>query len=265
MDRLLARLERRLGRFAIPNIIAYIVGGMALVWVLARTKPEFLDAIALNMHAVARGQVWRLVTFLFVPPDSALSSPLWMMLSLYFTWWVGSSLEQHWGSFKLNVYYLIGALATIAAAVLFGADSSQWLSGSLFLAFATLFPDVTILVFFVLPVRVKWLGILSGLTLMFLMARGPWATRGAIGASLLTYAVFFAGHWRETLRGRRVMAHQAARRVSFAPPPPAAATGGRACAICGAREADGADIRVCSCEKCGGKPRTLCLEHARSH
>jgi hypothetical protein len=264
MDRLLARLERRFGRYAIPNLISYIVGGMFIVWVLARTKGEFLDAIDLDMHAVARGEVWRLVTFLFIPPDFAQSSVLWMLVGLYFTWWVGSSLEEHWGSFRLGVYYFVGALATIAAAAAFGADSMPWLNASLFLAFATLFPDATILVFFVLPVKVKWLGILAALG-MALAALGPWPTRGAIGAAAFTYALFFAGHWRQELRGQVTMARQASRRASLAPPPDASPSGGRVCAVCGAREADGADIRVCSCEKCGGKPRTLCLEHARNH
>ena len=260
MDRLLARLERHIGRYAIPNLIVFVVGGMAMVWVLSQSRPEFIGALTLDMGRVRQGQVWRLVTFLFIPPRS---SPIWVLVNLYFTWWVGSSLEQHWGSFKFNVYYSIGALGTIAAALIAGASSNTWLDSSLFLAFATIFPDVTILLFFILPIRVKWLGIIAagGIGLAFVL--GDWGTRASIIAALSNYVLFFGGHWRQLWRQRGVAVRQRARREQLRSNTPV--FGQRTCAVCGAREADGADIRVCSCEKCGGQPRSLCLEHARNH
>ena len=166
MEKLLARLERRFGRFAIHNLIGVIVGGMAVVWVLSLLKPEFQSRLVLDVDAVRRGQVWRLVTFLFIPPPS---SPMWVLINLYFTWWVGNSLEQRWGHFKFNAYYLIGALGTVIAAVVAGPATNYWLDASLFLAFATVFPDVQILLFFVIPIRVKWLGILAA---VFMAVRG---------------------------------------------------------------------------------------------
>ena len=260
MDRLLARLERRIGRYAIPNLIAYVVGGMAVVWVLSQLRPEVVGRLALDMDAVGRGQVWRLVTFLLIPPRM---SPLWLLVNLYFTWWVGSSLEQHWGSFKFNVYYFIGAIGTIAAALAVGPTSNTWLDSSLFLAFATIFPDVTILLFFILPIKVKWLGIIAAIGIAVAAALGDWGIRASIIAALVNYILFFAGHWRDVLRQRGVAVRQKARQEQFRSNVPV--FGQRSCAICGAREADGVDIRVCSCEKCGGQPRSLCLEHARNH
>jgi hypothetical protein len=259
MDRLLARLERSLGRFAIPNLIFYVVGGMALVWAMSFARPGLEARLVLDLGAVRRGEVWRLVTFLFLP---LRSSPLWMMVNLYFIGWVGSSLEQHWGAFKFNVYYFTGALAEIVAAYFTGEATNVWLNdASLLLAFATLFPDVEILLFFVLPVRVKWLGILAAAPMALLAFKGGWATRASIFASLTGYALFFSGHWWSAWRARgRAIRRGAERREQSA-----AGFGRRVCAICGAQEADGADIRVCSCEKCGNKPRCLCLEHARNH
>jgi len=238
----------------------YIVGGMAMVWVLSTLRPGFLGHLALDMRAVRRGEVWRLVTFLFIPPPSR---PLWILINLYFTWWVGSSLEDKWGSFKFNAYYLIGAVCTIVASVVAGPTTNVWLDASLFLAFATVFPDVTILLLFILPIRVKWLGILAAIGIAFAAATEGWGVRAAIAAALVNYGLFFGEHWFATWRGQRVVQQQKARRVEFEPAAPV--FGQRTCAICGAREADGADIRVCSCEKCGGTPRTLCLAHARSH
>jgi hypothetical protein len=261
MERLLARLERRLGRYAIPNLMAYVVGGMAILWVLSRSRPEALERLELDFAAVRRGEVWRLLTFAIIPPES---SPIWMMMNLYFMWWVGSSLDQHWGHFKFNVYYFAGVAGAIGAAALTGHASNFWLNDvALLLAFATLFPDVEILLFFVLPIKVKWLGIVSALPMAYAFAVGGFGTRASIVASLVGYVLFFSGHWYGALRRREVAVRQKARRVELDASVPV--FGHRQCAICGAREADGVDIRVCSCEKCGGKQRALCLEHARNH
>jgi hypothetical protein len=261
MERLLARLERRLGRYAIPNLILFVIAGMAMVFVLSLQRPEVVDRLELDMYAVRHGQYWRLVTFLIIPP----SGTTWLLLNLYFMWWIGSSLEQHWGSFKFNVYYFTGAAGAIVAAAITGYGTNLWLNdASLLLAFATLFPDVEILLFFILPIRVKWLGMLTAAPMLYFLAVGGWGMRASILASFAGYLLFFTGHWWSLLRRERVVARQRIRRAQFesgAPP----AFGARVCAICGAREVDDVDIRVCSCEKCGNKPRTLCLEHARNH
>src|SRR5215472_8357018 len=97
MDRLLARLERRLGRYALPNLIFYVVGGMVVIWLLSFSRPEAVVRLTLDVRAIVhRREFWRLVTFLFVP----LGSGYMAALGMYFTWWVGSSLEQHWGAFR---------------------------------------------------------------------------------------------------------------------------------------------------------------------
>src|SRR5580700_1127569 len=164
MDRLLARLERTIGRFAIPNLIVFVVGAMGVVWLLEQVRPGLEDRIDLDMSAVLHGEVWRLVTFLAIPPPW---SPWWVLIGLYFAWWVGSSLEQHWGAFRFNVYYLTGAVATIASAVVVVGGTNLFLNTSLFLAFATLFPDVSVLLMFILPIRVKWLGLASAAYLAY--------------------------------------------------------------------------------------------------
>ena len=141
--------------------------------------------------------------------------------------------------------------------------SNTSLDGSLFLAFATMFPDVEVMLLFVLPVRVKWLGIVASLAFAYFFVRGGGNTRAEIAAALLTYGLFFVEYGWKAARDRRLVTHQRARRVQFESNEPV--FGRRACAVCGAREDDGVDIRVCTCEKCGGKPRALCLAHARSH
>jgi membrane associated rhomboid family serine protease len=221
MDRLLARLERTiLGRLAIERLTMFIVGGMAIAYVLCRARPEFLLQLYLIPQLVPT-QPWRLVTFLFLPPQR---SEIWVLLALYFTYLIGSSLEQEWGALKFNVYYLLGAVGTAAAAWITGSPyvTNEYLNLSLFFAFATIFPDYEI-------------------------------------------RLFFAGHIAALAKGRRMLVRQAARRAEQRPQATEREADTRACAICGAKQDDGADIRVCSCEKCGGVPRQLCLEHARNH
>jgi hypothetical protein len=92
-----------------------------------------------------------------------------------------------------------------------------------------------------------------------------WSTRAAIVAALGNYFLFFSGHWLGVWKMRSVSVRQGARRAEFRSTDGGSTFGQRVCAVCGAKESDGADIRVCSCDKCGGQPRTLCLEHARKH
>ena len=260
MDRLLARLERRLGRYAIEHLTYFIVGGMAIVFLLGQLQVDFYSRLTLDIGLVRAGQVWRLVTYLFLPTSDSM---LWILFSLYWVWMVGSNLESEWGPLKFNLYYLIGMLGTTTAAWLTGAAvGNLYLNMSLFFAFATLFPNYEILMFFVLRIRVKWLGLLSAGYVGYRFALGDWVIRGAIFAATINYFVFFGEHLFRLLRSRNVQVRQAAKRASFRPPP--VPTGGRACAICGATEDSGADIRICSCAKCAG-PRSLCLEHARNH
>jgi membrane associated rhomboid family serine protease len=262
MDRLLAHLERRLGRYAIPNLIVYVVGGMGLVWAMSFVRPEVYGRLMLDLYAVRRGEVWRLVTFLFLPTTRSV---YWILFNLYFTWWIGSSLEEHWGTFKFNVYYLVGLLAAIVAALIAGPQSNLYLDCSLLLAFAALFPDVVIYVMGIVPLRVKWLGLAMAAFIGYEAVTAPnWSTRAAIIAALGNYFLFFSGHWVSVLRTRGLAAKQTARRAEFRSSE-GPVFGQRVCAICGAKEADGADIRVCSCAKCGGQSRMLCLEHARNH
>ncbi|HRG97004.1 MAG TPA: hypothetical protein PLR99_12195 [Polyangiaceae bacterium] len=261
MDSVLTRLERRLGRFAIPNLMSYVVGGMAIAFVLGVVRPEIADAMALDFAAIRAGQVWRLVSYIFLP---GTTSPIFLLFQLGFTWFIGRSLEGEWGAFKLNAYYLLGMLGTTAAAWLTGGSPGNiYLNTSLFFAFATLFPNQQVTLYLLIPVRVKWLALLSLGLLGFAFVTGSWGTRAGILAALANYLFFFAPTLVGFARARQTAAVGERRRASMRPEAqPVAAP--RACGTCGATEADGADIRVCSCAKCG-VPTTFCLEHARNH
>jgi hypothetical protein len=274
MERLLARLERRFGKHAIEHLPAFLVGGMALAFVGGLSRPEFIAALAFDPFAIRHGQVWRLITFLFIPESGR--SYFFTLFNLYWLYFIGSSLEAQWGAFKLNVYYFVGVALTISGAFAVGGGASNvFLNYSLTFALATVFPDYEFLLMFLFRMKMKWLGwILVALSVYEASNGGP-AAWAALAASFATYLLFFTPQLVAIARGRAVQMHQASRRQSLAPTSeataptgltgPTGSLGQRACAMCGASEADGADIRVCTCEKCGGTPRLLCLAHARNH
>ena len=194
-------LERRFGRFAIPGLVRVIVGLNVLVFLLGLLSPAFLTWLDLDPDAVFRGQVWRLVTYLFIPNYGSIFSAAFgqpgtaldVACSLAFLWMVGESLEEVWGAFRLNLFYLIGMVGTTVAALLFGAQfSNGMLNLSLLFAYAWHFPNVRILFFFVLPVLVKWLAWFFAVMLLWqFVGTGSMAYRMAMIASLANFLIFF--------------------------------------------------------------------------
>jgi membrane associated rhomboid family serine protease len=157
----LDRLERKFGRYAVKNLMTYIVVLNALAFMLMYVDPSgnYIGKIVLDPELVLKGQVWRLVTYIFIPPATSF---LWIIFALYFYYIVGSALENEWGSFRFNIYYLIGMAVTTAASFITGAPATaSYLNLSLFLAFARIHPDYQLLLFFILPVKVKYLGWLN--------------------------------------------------------------------------------------------------------
>jgi len=166
----LNRFERflnRNNRFGIKNLMLYIVIGNALVFLLSQTDRGFtiVNYFVFYPELILRGQIWRLFTFVLIPPASNLLS---LVLSLYFYYLIGSTLEREWGVLKFNVYYLTGVILTAVYSVLSGAvATSFYLNLSLFFAFAMLFPDFQILLFFILPVKIKYLAYLNAAVFLF--------------------------------------------------------------------------------------------------
>jgi membrane associated rhomboid family serine protease len=236
---------------------------MAIVFVLMMARPDIYGLLTLD-PSLALKQPWRFVTYLFLPQDTSL---IWVLFTLYWTWLVGTNLEHEWGPFKFNVYYLFGAIGTTAAAwITRQPQTNIWLNTSLFFAFATIFPNFEIRLFFIIPIKVKWLALITLGYVALQFFTGPLGVKVAIGVAFTNYLIFFAGHLVSLARGQQLQMKQAARRTSLraSERTEREESEGRVCAICQKRQADGADIRVCSCEKCGG-PRELCLEHARNH
>ena len=262
MEKILARLERRLGRHAPQGIILWMVGISGVLHLLAFARPDVAHLLWLDPAAVRQGEIWRVFTFLFAPTGRVTTtSLLWTGLWLWFLHTIGTSLEAQWGSFRFDLFVLLGALGTLAVGFALGPVTGQYVAEALLIAFAIEFPDYEILLL-VLPVKVKYLGVLSAGLMVWAVVDGGSATRGAVAVAFADVLLFCGGTLRTALRGRGRVRRKAA--PAFAPSPRKA----RVCAKCGRSDADDPNLefRVCDCqEKCHGKLTEYCIEHARAH
>ncbi len=190
------RLERRLGLLAVPGLPGLLTAMTGAAALLAASKPEFVYALALDPDAFRRGQIWRAITFLIVPPQSTI---LWMLLWLAMIFAVLSALESAWGEFKLTVFLAIGAvMSTLAALTTGGIGDNGPVYLASFLAFARLAPDREILVMFVLPVQLRWIAAVAAALTAISLLGGDTASRARLLAGLSAYLIYFgAGHWHD--------------------------------------------------------------------
>ncbi len=261
---MLSRLESRFGRWAIPNVTVIIIAGQVLLYFLQFTQAgngNGLDKIELLPSAVMRGEVWRLFTFLFTPPASRSIFVIfyWMLMYMF-----GNALEQQWGTFRYNVFLLVGCLASVAAAFIayaLGVDlvaSNGFLYGTLFLAFARLFPDYTINLYFILPVKIKWLALLMWIWYGFTFLTGDWMGRMLIFASVLNYLLFFGKeHLQEWKQGNRRRSYQATVKA-------ATQKIQHQCRVCELNSENSPKTLFRYCSKCPGQS-CYCPEHIQNH
>ena len=199
--------ERKFGHLAIPNLIRVIASFNILVFVLYKLNPHFLAWLTLDPEAVVHGQVWRLVTYIFIP---TVGSPVvdWLFAAIYilYLWWLGDGLESAMGSFRVNVFYFLGMFGTTIAAFYTTANfSSAMLNSSLFFAFARFYPETMIYLLMLIPVKVKWLAWFSGIFLVLGFLGGAWDYRLALLAAFANYFIFFGREiFQETVQRRDV-------------------------------------------------------------
>ena len=269
-------------RFGIPNLMRVIVIGNVAVYVLMlltqANNANALSFLTFNLNALLHGEVWRLVTFVFVP---AYSSPFALLISLYFYYWIGSTLERQWGTAKFNLYYISGTLLTVLGVVLASlitgnpyltAAGTGYVNLSMFFAFAFLFPDTTVLLFFILPVKMKWLAYLDGALFAFdiIKAIGAhnWAGVVLPIVALLNFAVFI---WPEVHYLKERAKYQNSRKtVQFRQAQQQQAKQAQQqgyrhkCAVCGRTDTDYPDLQFRYCSKCVGY-HCFCQDHIFNH
>ena len=213
-DDLISRLERKYRRYAVRNLMTFIICAMGVVYVLDALAQSFIPGgvspyLFFSRDLILRGQLWRIVTFSVLPPGS---NTLTVLFSLYLYWIIGSALNNHWGSFKFNLFYLCGITGSILSGLITGRTTNEYLNLSLFFAFAILFPDFQLLLFFILPVKMKYLALLNGLFFLVSFFQANLTGKVAMAAALVNLALFF---WKDLLRLARRYRRKAQFRDAF--------------------------------------------------
>lgn len=279
----LNKLERKFGKYAISNLSMWMIIIYVAGYTLSLFIPGVLDWLRLDPYRVLHGEIWRIVTWLLIPPDS-LSIFTVIMLLFYYS--IGTNLERTWGSFRYNVYILSGILFTAAGAFViyalgaltgwFGAGqygtqmfgyilslgfSTYYINMSIFLAFAVCYPNMQVLLYFIIPLKIKWLGVLYGVMIAFSFFQTNIAGKCVILASLLNFIVFFFSTRNyktvspKELHRKKVYKEQVRKSQGVTR---------HKCAICGRTEKDDPGLEFRFCSKCEGNYE-YCQDHLFTH
>lgn len=278
----LNKLERKMGRFAIPNLMLFMVGAYILGFVLQLVNPGLLSYLTLSPYHILHGQIWRLFTWILMPTESNV---FFLLIMALFYYQLGTTLERTWGTFRFNVYIFGGMLFTVIGAfILYGVYaaiygvaateqislllsygfSTNYINMSIFLAFATMYPNMEVLLMFILPIKMKWMAyVYVGITVFELIVAG-WAGRVAILMSLMNFLVFFLS----TRNYKRISPKEIHRRHAFQAqmrePRPGSGISKHKCAICGRTELDSPNLEFRFCSKCDGNYE-YCQDHLFTH
>ncbi len=288
---MLNKLERRFGKYAIHGLMRYVIILYVLGFVIYTISPMFYhEYLMLDIDAVLHGQIWRLVTFLIQPIEFGV---FYLLISLYLYYIIGNSLEMRWGSFRFNLFYFSGVLFNVLAVVIIYVASFmytgvgisypitlEYINLSMFLAFAVEFADVQLLLFFVIPIKVKYLGIAYGVIELYRIANVflHGNTMGRLSAvavvvAMLNFLLFFFA----TRKQRKGYVKQKRRQFEYRSEVYRGEHAGQVtgagvqkvitrhkCAVCGRTELDGDDLEFRFCSKCDGNFE-YCMDHLYTH
>lgn len=281
ISRWLSRFCYNHPKFAVPGLMKYIVMGNIAVWVMDLVSGgTFSPLLSFVPAHILSGQVWRLFTFVLIPQSY---SPIWFVLSCFLYYFLGTQLEQVWGSGRFTLFYLLGVILTALSGLLLALQGGFWLTGatvdmyyvnmSLFLAFATLYPDLEFRLFFFLPIKGKWLAwvyvALIGVDVWRSLSMGLYLMALVPLVALLNYLLFF---WDDltyrSKKGRARVRHQTSRQtVDFkAAQRHAQQKKGylHKCAVCGRTDTDHPGLEFRYCSRCSGY-HCYCMDHINDH
>lgn len=260
--------------FGIRNLMLLVVIGNVLVWIAASMDRTgtLASAFYFNPHLVLQGQIWRLVTFPFVPGTSGIT----MLISLYFYYSIGRALEQQWGSARFTLYYLLGMLLHIIFGFILYLGfrvnmniTAYWLNMSMFFAFAVLYPDARVLLFFIIPIKIKWLALIDAAYFVLALVSYPLPMNLLPLVAVANFFLFCGGDLFAALRHRPV--HHSAAAINFKQEAarirreqakrPAYT---RRCEVCGRTDTDHPELEFRYCSRCQGF-HCFCQDHINNH
>ena len=272
--------------FGIPNLMKIIVFGQIAVYlvnmlVYVMFKQSFLSYLQFVPAYILQGQVWRLVTWVVVPNAS---SPFMLLLTCYFYYWIAVMLEREWGTARFTLFYLSGMVLSVVIGMLVGLagvaqinpyyllypmNLSYYLNLSIFLVLSVLYGEMQVLLFFVVPVKMKWMALIDVVLVIVDMAgfvqSGLWMLALVPLASFINFFIFTWPFWQAKLG---IVRHKTDPKVIHfkQAQKQAQETKGyhHKCAVCGITDADDPDMEFRYCSKCDGY-YCYCANHINNH
>ncbi|MCD8122716.1 MAG: hypothetical protein LUE65_10895 [Clostridiales bacterium] len=267
------QFEQKFQKYAIRNLMYYIVILYGIGLVIQLTNPMiYWTYLCLNPYMILHGQVWRIVAFLVYPPalgSSTFTSVFYGIIALFLYYSLGQTLERVWGAFRFNFFFFTGVilqvLADLVTYLVTGSNlamTTGYLNFSIFLAFAIYFPDIQFLLFFVIPIKAKWLAVAECAVYVYSFVFGSLGTRLEIAISLANVLIFVL----LTRNYRKYSPKEIRRKQAFkreVKMMPQGRTRHR-CAVCGRTEEDDPNLEFRYCSKCEGDYE-YCQDHLYTH
>ena len=286
MKKISASIDRFCARhpnFGIRNLMLFIVIGNIIVFLFSMMDKSgyFLSYLLFNPQLILRGQVWRLLTFVFVPESTSL---IMLAITLYFYYFIGNTLERQWGTAKFTLYYICGIVCTVVYGMIVGllgnvgyfAMGSSYINLSMFFVFATFFPESRVLLFFFIPIKIKWLAYLNAAyfalgVISYLMVGNILLALVPIIA-ILNYFIFCGDMLLDSIsslrrrsnrrRNSNVVDFKKAAKQAYSETQNKGYT--RKCAVCGRTDTDYPNLEFRYCSRCEGY-HCFCEDHIGNH
>ena len=263
-QKLLNSLEKRFGNYAVHNITLHIIGAQVLFWALIMMGHIEPTAMVMDGGKVLEGELWRMLTFICMPPNMR---PLFIIFAWLIFHLLGTTLDAHWGTFKYNLYLFIGFIGSIAACIIpaLFVDASAlqgiivdnaYFQGSIFFAFAYLYPNYEFHLFFFLPVKVKWLALLTGLFFALSFITGGWMTKLLILGGTINFFIFFGQEIYLNFKTKKKREGSKKQEVVVSSEP------FHQCKKCGIDDVTHPTMGFRYCSKCG---KGFCEDHITNH
>jgi hypothetical protein len=254
--------------FGIKNLMMYISIANVAFWLLGAINTTFLSYLNFDAYLILHGQIWRLVTFMLYPPSTGLLA----FIAFYFYYWIGSTLEQYWGSGQFTIYFFSGVILTIIYGFLIYFITgiriqlaSEYIYLSMFFSFAALFPDMQVLFMYIIPVKIKYLAIIDAIFFVIQIISNSFPVNLLPIVAVLNFFIFCGGDLFKNVPGkaskntvnfrkesRRIRKEQESKLYTHK------------CSVCGRTDVDYPNLEFRYCSRCQGY-HCFCSDHINNH
>ena len=252
----------------VPNLMRYIVIANAVFWLMGAVNPVLMNYLLFNPALILRGQIWRLISFVFIPPSTGVLA----FIAFYFYYWIGTTLENQWGTGQFTIYFFTGVILTIlyGFAIFFITGRSVSLSStyiflSMFFSFAALFPDMQVLFLFIIPVKMKYLALVDAAFFVLSVISTPFPENLLPVVAVLNFLIFCGGELKNMLPRRQsrstINFKRESARIRYEQREKLYT---HKCAVCGRTDTEYPNLEFRYCSRCVGY-HCFCQDHINNH